>query len=124
MSQLPALEASILLLLEPVLNPIWAWLVRIFPRSHAPASEVVNTWRQWEEAGGESATGPTDLVHLHVVVDCVFAGVTLRSINPTLQPSPDVPFNGMANGYGLLNSIATYPKGLMPNVVGPLWRLA
>ncbi len=24
---MPALEASLLLLLEPVLNPIWAWLV-------------------------------------------------------------------------------------------------
>jgi drug/metabolite transporter (DMT)-like permease len=28
MSHLPALEVSLLLLLEPVLNPIWAWLVR------------------------------------------------------------------------------------------------
>jgi len=28
MGHLPALEASLLLLLEPVLNPIWAWLVR------------------------------------------------------------------------------------------------
>jgi drug/metabolite transporter (DMT)-like permease len=28
MTQLPALEASLLLLLEPVLNPVWAWLVR------------------------------------------------------------------------------------------------
>ena len=26
--QLPALEISLLLLLEPVLNPVWAWLVR------------------------------------------------------------------------------------------------
>jgi hypothetical protein len=48
-------------------------LVRIFPRSHAPPSEVVDTWRQWEEAGGESATGPTALVHLYVLVDCLFA---------------------------------------------------
>lgn len=28
MSHLPALEVSLLLLLEPVLNPIWTWLVR------------------------------------------------------------------------------------------------
>jgi drug/metabolite transporter (DMT)-like permease len=28
MSHLPALEASLLLLLEPVLNPLWTWLVR------------------------------------------------------------------------------------------------
>jgi drug/metabolite transporter (DMT)-like permease len=28
MSHLPALDVSLLLLLEPVLNPIWAWLVR------------------------------------------------------------------------------------------------
>jgi drug/metabolite transporter (DMT)-like permease len=28
MSHLPALEASLLLLLEPVLNPVWTWLIR------------------------------------------------------------------------------------------------
>jgi drug/metabolite transporter (DMT)-like permease len=28
MRQLPALDASLLLLLEPVLNPIWAWIIR------------------------------------------------------------------------------------------------
>ena len=28
MAHLPALEASLLLLLEPVLNPVWTWLVR------------------------------------------------------------------------------------------------
>ena len=28
MRHLPALEASLLLLLEPVLNPLWAWLIR------------------------------------------------------------------------------------------------
>jgi len=28
MSRLPALDASLLLLLEPVLNPVWTWLVR------------------------------------------------------------------------------------------------
>ena len=27
-SRLPALEISLLLLLEPVLNPIWTWLIR------------------------------------------------------------------------------------------------
>ena len=31
----PALEATLLLLLEPVLNPIWAWLVH---------GEVPNAW--------------------------------------------------------------------------------
>ena len=28
MRHLPALEASLLLLIEPVLNPLWAWLIR------------------------------------------------------------------------------------------------
>jgi drug/metabolite transporter (DMT)-like permease len=28
MRDLPALDASLLLLLEPVLNPVWAWAVR------------------------------------------------------------------------------------------------
>ncbi len=28
MRHLPALEASLLLLLEPVLNPLWTWLIR------------------------------------------------------------------------------------------------
>jgi drug/metabolite transporter (DMT)-like permease len=28
MRHLPALEASLFLLLEPVLNPLWAWLIR------------------------------------------------------------------------------------------------
>jgi drug/metabolite transporter (DMT)-like permease len=27
MREVPALEASLLMLLEPVLNPMWAWLV-------------------------------------------------------------------------------------------------
>ena len=37
---MPALEASLLLLLEPVLNPIWAWLVH----GEAPG--------QWALVGG------------------------------------------------------------------------
>jgi drug/metabolite transporter (DMT)-like permease len=28
MGELPALQVSLLLLLEPALNPLWAWLVR------------------------------------------------------------------------------------------------
>jgi DME family drug/metabolite transporter len=27
-NHIPALEASLLLLIEPVLNPIWAWLIQ------------------------------------------------------------------------------------------------
>jgi len=48
----PALEASLLLLLEPVLNPLWAWLVhgeRIGPRVLAGgalilAATLLNSW--------------------------------------------------------------------------------
>ncbi|HEX5108721.1 MAG TPA: DMT family transporter [Vicinamibacterales bacterium] len=46
---LPALEVSLLLLLEPVLNPIWTWLVR----GEAPGSAVI--------AGGAVILGATAL---------------------------------------------------------------
>lgn len=56
----PALETSLLLLLEPVLNPIWAWLVHgEAPGSWAlaggaviMAATVVRTW--WDVRSGES----------------------------------------------------------------------
>jgi len=35
MAGVPALEASLLLLLEPVLNPLWSWLVH---------DEIPNRW--------------------------------------------------------------------------------
>jgi drug/metabolite transporter (DMT)-like permease len=37
MRRLPALEASLLLLLEPVLNPIWTWVIR----AEEPGTAVV-----------------------------------------------------------------------------------
>jgi drug/metabolite transporter (DMT)-like permease len=50
----PALEASLLLLLEPVLNPVWTWLVHAErPSSWALTggaiiltASLANTWRQ------------------------------------------------------------------------------
>ena len=47
MRTLPALEVSLLLLLEPVLNPMWTWLVR----GEAPG--------QWVIAGGALIIGAT-----------------------------------------------------------------
>jgi drug/metabolite transporter, DME family len=47
MRTLPALEVSLLLLLEPVLNPMWTWLVR----GEAPG--------QWVVAGGALIIGAT-----------------------------------------------------------------
>jgi drug/metabolite transporter (DMT)-like permease len=47
--RLPALEASLLLLLEPVLNPIWTWLVR----GEQPGRAVI--------AGGAVIVGATAL---------------------------------------------------------------
>ena len=49
MRRLPALEASLLLLLEPVLNPVWTWLVR---------DEMPGTWTL---AGGAVILGATAL---------------------------------------------------------------
>ena len=46
-SRLPALEVSLLLLLEPVLNPIWTWMIR----GEAPGG--------WTIAGGAVINGST-----------------------------------------------------------------
>ncbi len=47
MRRLPALEVSLLLLLEPALNPVWTWMVR----GEAPG--------QWTVAGGAVIIGAT-----------------------------------------------------------------
>ncbi len=57
----PALEASLLLLLEPVLNPVWAWLVhgeRVGPRVLAGgalilAATLLNSWHDARLAARE-----------------------------------------------------------------------
>jgi DME family drug/metabolite transporter len=57
----PALETSLLLLLEPVLNPLWAWLVhgeRVGPRVLAGgalilAATLLNSWHDARLAAGE-----------------------------------------------------------------------
>ncbi len=59
----PALEASLLLLLEPVLNPIWAWLVHGERPSHWAiaggalilAATTLNTWWQSRRAVPDSS---------------------------------------------------------------------
>jgi drug/metabolite transporter (DMT)-like permease len=65
----PALEASLLLLLEPVLNPLWAWLVhgeRVGPRVLAGGALILtatllNSWHDARlaarERGGAAAAG-------------------------------------------------------------------
>lgn len=66
----PALEASLLLLLEPVLNPLWAWLVhgeRVGPRVLAGGAMILtatllNSWHDArlaarEQRGGTAAAG-------------------------------------------------------------------
>jgi drug/metabolite transporter (DMT)-like permease len=66
----PALEASLLLLLEPVLNPLWAWLVhaeRIGPRVLAGGAMILtatllNSWHDArlaarEQRGSAAAAG-------------------------------------------------------------------
>jgi len=66
----PALEASLLLLLEPVLNPLWAWLVhgeRVGPRVLAGGAMILtatllNSWHDArlaarEQRGGAAAAG-------------------------------------------------------------------
>jgi drug/metabolite transporter, DME family len=67
----PALEASLLLLLEPVLNPLWAWLVhgeRIGPRVLAGGAMILtatllNSWHdarlaaREQHGGGAAAAG-------------------------------------------------------------------
>ena len=47
MAGVPAIEASLLLLLEPVLNPVWSWLVH---------GEVPN---RWSLTGGAIVLGAT-----------------------------------------------------------------
>jgi len=47
MPHVPALQASLLLLLEPVLNPIWAWWIH----GEAPSA--------WSLAGGTLILGAT-----------------------------------------------------------------
>jgi drug/metabolite transporter (DMT)-like permease len=66
----PALEASLLLLLEPVLNPLWAWLVhgeRVGPRVLAGGAMILtatllNSWHDArlaarQQRGGAAAAG-------------------------------------------------------------------
>jgi drug/metabolite transporter (DMT)-like permease len=68
--RVPALEASLLLMLEPVLNPLWAWMVhgeRPGPRVMAGgalilAATLLNSWHA-TRAGRGSAPPPR--AHLH-----------------------------------------------------------
>jgi drug/metabolite transporter (DMT)-like permease len=66
----PALEASLLLVLEPVLNPLWAWLVhgeRVGPRvlgggAMILTATLLNSWHDArlaarEQRGGAAAAG-------------------------------------------------------------------
>ncbi len=61
----PALEASLLLLLEPVLNPLWAWLVhgeRVGPRVLAGGAMILtatllNSWHDARLAAREQRGG-------------------------------------------------------------------
>jgi DME family drug/metabolite transporter len=63
-ARVPALEASLLLLLEPVLNPLWAWLVHgehAGPRVLAGgalilAATLLNSWHDARLAARERAT--------------------------------------------------------------------
>jgi drug/metabolite transporter (DMT)-like permease len=52
---IPALEASVILLLEPVLNPVWAWLVqRETPGAWALLGGAIilgaTTYKSWSES--------------------------------------------------------------------------
>jgi drug/metabolite transporter (DMT)-like permease len=61
----PALEASLLLLLEPVLNPLWAWLVhgeRVGPRVLAGGAMILtatllNSWHDARQAARQQRAG-------------------------------------------------------------------
>lgn len=64
MRRLPVLEVSLLLFVEPVLNPVWAWLV------HGERPGLLAL------AGG-------------AVILAATAGRTLRERSPAQQPSPD-----------------------------------
>jgi DME family drug/metabolite transporter len=63
--RVPALETSLLLMLEPVLNPLWAWLVhgeRAGPRVLAGgalilAATLLNSWHDARLAARERAAG-------------------------------------------------------------------
>ena len=63
--RVPALEASLLLMLEPVLNPLWAWLVhgeRVGPRvlgggAMILAATLLNSWHDARLAARERAAG-------------------------------------------------------------------
>jgi DME family drug/metabolite transporter len=65
LGRVPALEASLLLLLEPVLNPLWAWLVhgeRAGPRvlgggALILAATLLNSWHDARLAARERAAG-------------------------------------------------------------------
>jgi drug/metabolite transporter, DME family len=52
---IPALEASVILLLEPVLNPVWAWIIqRETPGSWALLGGAIilgaTTYKSWSES--------------------------------------------------------------------------
>lgn len=60
---LPALEASVILLIEPALNPVWAWAVhREVPGGFALAGGAIilgaTTLRTWLDARGRAAPAP------------------------------------------------------------------
>lgn len=60
LSEVPALEASLLVLLEPVLNPIWAWLVHgetFGPLTAAGAGVVLLATAAHVAAGAEPGAG-------------------------------------------------------------------
>jgi len=59
MREVPALEASLLMLVEPVLNPVWAWLVHgerpsewaLAGGALILAATAMNTWWQGQKPG-------------------------------------------------------------------------
>lgn len=62
MREVPAFEASILLLAEPVLNPVWTWLLLgERPSEQAIAGGAVilaaTFWKAWSERGAAAANG-------------------------------------------------------------------
>lgn len=64
LGQVPAFEAATLLLLEPVLNPVWTWLVHgeqpgtlaLAGGAVILAATLLNTWRQTREADQRQRT--------------------------------------------------------------------
>ena len=69
MRRLSALEASLLLLLEPVFNPVWTWLVR----GERPGS--------WTIAGGAAIVAATAIKTIYDAQ---------ASVTPTVEPVPPV----------------------------------